>query len=55
MKGKDIALIIVSIIAFVELIIITSLLPIKTIEEVKDSNVNSQWENITTWKGDNNG
>jgi hypothetical protein len=50
MKGKDIALIIVSIIAFIELILIVFLLPIKTIEESKENNVNPQWENLTTWK-----
>lgn len=51
MKGKDIALIILSIVAFIELIIILILLPVKAIEEVKDnSNANQQWQNITTWK-----
>lgn len=50
MKGKDIALIVVSIVAFMELITIALLLPIRTIEEVKDNNVNQQWQNITTWK-----
>lgn len=51
MKGKDIALIIVSIIAFIELITIALLLPIRTIEEVKDNNASQQWQNITTWEG----
>ena len=49
MKGKDIALIIVSIIAFIELLIIIFLIPIKTIEDTKPT-VNSQWQNITTYK-----
>lgn len=44
MKGKDIALIIVSIIAIIELIIILFLIPFKSIEEVKDTS--PQWENI---------
>ncbi len=48
MKGKDIALIIVSIIAFIELIIIMFLLPIKTIEETK--NTEPGWTNIHTTK-----
>jgi len=47
MKGKDIAIIILSIIAFIELIIIICLLPIKTVEEVK--NTSPQWENIQTY------
>jgi len=47
MKGKDIAIIILSIIAFIELIIIIFLLPVKTIEEVKDTS--PQWENIQTY------
>lgn len=51
MKGKDIAIIILSIIAFIELLVIIFLLPVKTIEEVKEStNTNSQWQNITTYK-----
>lgn len=49
MKGKDIAIIILSIIAFIELIIIIFLLPIKTVEEVKNNNANPQWENIRTY------
>jgi len=50
MRGKDIALIIVSIVAFIELITIALLLPIRSIEEVKENNVNQQWQNITTWR-----
>lgn len=46
MKGKDIALIIISIIAFIELIIIIFLLPMKAVEETK--NTEPQWQNITT-------
>lgn len=49
MKGKDIAIIILSIIAFIELIIIICLLPIKTVEEIKNNNINPQWENIQTY------
>ena len=47
MKGKDIAIIILSIIAFIELIIIICLLPVKAVEEVKDTS--PQWENIKTY------
>jgi type IV secretory pathway component VirB8 len=47
MKGKDIAIIILSIIAFIELLVIIFLMPIKTIEDTKPV-VNSQWQNITT-------
>lgn len=50
MKGKDIALIIVSIIAFIELIIIVFLLPIKTTEDTKNNNVNTQWSNLQVYK-----
>lgn len=50
MKGKDIALIVISIIAFIELLVIIFLLPVKTIEEVKDNNTNQQWTNIHTSK-----
>lgn len=46
MKGKDLAIIILSIIAVIELIVIVFLIPVKTVEEVKDTNVNPQWENI---------
>lgn len=50
MDSKDIIIMMVSIIALIELIIIVLLLPVKTIEEVKDNNVNQQWQNITTWR-----
>lgn len=46
MKGKDIALLIISIIAFIELIIIIFLLPMKAIEETK--NTEPQWTNLQT-------
>lgn len=52
MKGKDVALIIVSIIAFIELIIIMFLMPVKTIDETSNNNSSQEWKNITTWKGE---
>ena len=45
MKSKDIALIIVSIIAFIELIVILFLIPVKSVEDAPEDN--SQWKNIT--------
>ena len=49
MKGKDIAILILSILAIIEFIIIIFLLPVKTVEDVKENNTNPQWENITTY------
>jgi hypothetical protein len=49
MRGKDIVLIIISIIAFIELIIILLFLPVKVVEDVKEQPKN-EWSNITTYK-----
>lgn len=48
MKGKDIAIIVLSIIVAIQFIVILFLIPIKSIEDIKNSNTNQQWENITT-------
>ncbi len=50
MKGKDIAIIILSIVVVIQFIVILFLLPLKAIEEVNDEvNVNSQWSNLQTY------
>lgn len=48
MEGKDIAIIVLSIVCFVELLLLVFLFPIKTIEEIEESNANPQWENVRT-------
>lgn len=45
MNGKDLAIIILSIIAIIELIIIVFLIPVKTVEDIKET-PSPQWENI---------
>jgi len=51
MKGKDIAIIILSIVVVIQFIVIMLLIPFKVIEESnKDIKTSQQWDNITTSK-----
>ena len=44
MEGKDIAIIVLSIVCFVELLLLVFLFPIKTIEEIEESKLEDDYD-----------